>query len=148
MIVFWLYWPGIPAPAAATLEHPDTFELISISPRSMGYAYLGFHGYPVLGKTTVTDASAQRRIARSIRWGARLNWVPPPFGLACFSPRHAIRVTHGQSTTDFLICFHCRHVEVYGNHPENWNFDICGFPESTLDEILQKAGVPLAPKGD
>ena len=135
-------------PAAATLDQPDSFELLSINPRPMGYDYLGFHSYAVLGKTIVTEPSVQRRIARSVRWGARLNYVPPPFGLACFSPRHAIRVTHGESTTDFLICFHCRHVWVYGCYPQNWNFDICGFPESTLDEILTKAGVPLAAKED
>lgn len=153
-IVIWICLPGIPSSAAAELENPDSVELISIDPLPIEAlppqqrsTAANLRGYRILGQTRITDPSVQRRLIRSFKWGARLNYVPFFMGSACFSPRHAIRVTHGQSTTDFMICFECGHVEVYRDQPkQGWKFDIIDFPESTFDEILRKADVPLAPK--
>jgi len=148
-LVFWMSRTGIPSSAAAALDEPDSFELLSIHPRFHNQPRDGYlHGYRILGRTPITDPSVRHRLPRNFKWGARLSFSPLG-GYACFDPRHAIRVTHGQTTVDFLICFHCEHVEVYSNNSvQIGKFDICGFPESTFDEILQKAGVPLAPKDE
>lgn len=37
-------------------------------------------------------------------------WMGMP---APFNPRHGIRVTRAEVTTDYLICFECRQVQVW-----------------------------------
>ena len=66
--------------------------------------------------------------------------------MACFNPRHGIRVTHAGVVTNFVTCFECRQVEVWRGNQKLALFLVSVSPQSVFDEVLKSAGVTLAPK--
>jgi hypothetical protein len=118
---------------ALTLYSIEPEELWKMDPR-------GFHGWRVLGKTTVADAAARAKVAETVRTGmARWNGAQ----YACFSPRHALRAHRGGWTFDFLICFECGYLYYYPPQGEEEEYLITAKPD-VLNDILQAAKVPLA----
>jgi len=98
------------------------------------------HGFGVLGSTTIEEADG-RRVAAALNRG-----LQDSEAAACFLPRHAVRVESDGSQTDFVICFECLQYSVYVDGKRTDHGLIDETPEPVLDEILKKAGVPLAPK--
>ena len=76
--------------------------------------------------------------------------ILPPYSrnygraMSCFTPRHAVRVTREGVATDFLICFECRQVVVERDGKEISDFVISPSPKAVFDDVLRKAGMPLA----
>ena len=59
---------------------------------------------------------------------------------ACFNPRHGIRVTRNEKEADFVICFECAQVEVFG---ENYGrFLIANSAQPLFDSVLRISGIP------
>jgi hypothetical protein len=129
----------IPDEARVILEHADQFELLSLNPRLQeGPRERSFHGYLVLGKTVVRDAEDQKYIVSAFERGVAENGG---VAAACFNPRHGIRANSGGRRVDFVICFECRQVQVFG--PVNSQFLISASPQQFFDQILRAANVPL-----
>lgn len=132
----------IPSEAAAALDSSPTFELLSLEPKeSQGNGDGYFHGWKVLGKTTVEDRA---RIVTALRKGV------PKYDsgvrAACFWPRHGIRVSHEGTTYDFVICFECLAAGVYADGNEAGGFVVQSSPQPAFDAELSQGGVPLAKK--
>jgi hypothetical protein len=73
----------------------------------------------------------------------------PDRPMACWMPRHVLRVTKGGRTIDLVICFECRRYGVRSDDsPDRGSSGGRVSPDGqpTLDRILTAAGVPLAPK--
>jgi hypothetical protein len=128
----------------ALLEEAEQFELLSISPnRPKDKPKDAFHGWQVLGKTTVKDAETRKKLVAAFKKGVEENHGTMAL---CFSPRHGIRVTQNGKTADFVICFQCYQVKVIVGDKQWKDFLITKSPESTFDAVLKEAKVPLAPK--
>jgi hypothetical protein len=137
----WLRWIGMPVVAWRALGDANEYELLSLEPRLSGP---DFYGHTILGGTKVVDAETREKLNRALRLGVRENNGEE---MACFNPRHGIRVTRDGVTTDFVICFECRQVEVFRGGKQIAFFLISGSPQGVFDEVLKGANVPLAAKG-
>jgi len=132
----------IPDQARAILENASQFELLSIgqdpSPKIRTEE---FQGWPVIGKTTVNDPNARKRLIVALDKGIKENRGET---MKCFNPRHGIRVTHDELTADFLICFECFQVMVYVTGEKEQRVLITDSPAPVFNQTLQQAKVPLA----
>src|SRR5262249_3205646 len=119
-------------------------ELLSLSPgRPQQKPKDTFHGWELLGKTTVNDAETRTKLVAAFKKGVDEN---KGVVAACFNPRHGIRVTHDGRTVDFVICFECFSVQVFAGDKQTKGFLITDSPASAFDSVLKEAKVPLAPK--
>ncbi len=136
---------GTPIPRRLwdALDHADRYELLSLDPDVSDTDEPPlFHHFHILGRTDVTDAD-RRRLNNALDAGVRGNSGAVA---ACFQPRHGIRVTTGETTTDFVICFHCLHISVYRDDERLEGMLTTESPEPTFDAILQQHNVALSPK--
>jgi hypothetical protein len=127
------------------LDDADEWELYSLRPvQPRSFKGESFHGWPVLGKTTIKDPDTRKRLRAALARGANLisQGLPGPM---CFNPRHGIRATHGDQTIDLLICFECEQVEAHG--AMDYYFHIMGSQQEPFDAVLKEAGVPLPRPG-
>ena len=102
----------------------------------------GFHGWKILGKTAVRDATQRKKLIEAL-----YNGIAASDGQAarCFNPRHGIRVTVDGKTVDVVLCFECLQARfVVGDASQIET--TTSTPEKFFDEVLTKAGVPLAGK--
>jgi hypothetical protein len=134
----------IPNDLQALLEKAEQIELWSLSPeRPKEKPADAFHGWKVLGKTTVKDAEARKKLVAAFKKGVEENKGKVA---DCFNPRHGIRVTHDGKTADFVICFECYQVQVFVADKEEKGFLIMASPQAAFDHVLKEAKVPLAEK--
>jgi hypothetical protein len=136
----------IPDQAGEILEKASQFELLSIghgpTPKNPTE---DFHGWPVIGKTTVKDPDTRNRLVAALDKGVEENKGD---SMKCFNPRHGIRVTHDGKTADFVICFECFQVMVYVTGEKEQRFLITASPAPVFNQTLQQAKVPLASEPD
>jgi hypothetical protein len=131
---------AIPAPAEAILEQADHFELLSLDPQLQLSPQGGdFHGYRILGSAVITDTETRKKLVFAFKKAIAEN-----FGVeaACFNPRHGIRVTRNGKEADFVICFQCAQVEVYGDVQSH--ILISNSAQQLFDRVLVSQGVPVA----
>jgi hypothetical protein len=134
--------------AKETLTGAKEIELLSLDPseKKTEQDKDTFHGWKVLGSTKITDEATRKKLTREIETaidGTRQNDKKQ-----CFIPRHGLRAKAGDRTVEFLICFQCGRVVVYGEKEAIQSPGIRKAPEPFFDELLKKAGVPLAPKAE
>jgi len=102
----------IPAAAAAILEQPDQFELLSLNPQGRASAAgVDYHGFRVVRTVVINDLGTRQRLVSSFERAVAENQGTVA---ACFNPRHGIRVTRKQKQVEFVICFECNRVRVFG----------------------------------
>ncbi|HYE20506.1 MAG TPA: hypothetical protein VEA69_18810 [Tepidisphaeraceae bacterium] len=131
---------GMPGVAWAARDGAERYELLSLE------SYLSrpdFYNHEILGRTVVDDAGVRGRLNAALQAGVRAS---DGSQMACFTPRHGIRVTRGGVTTDFVNCFECRKVQVWLADQKIAFFLVSEAPEAVFDEVLTSAGVPLAAK--
>ena len=134
----------IPEDLRAILEKSEQFELLSLSPELLQEKPKdGFHGWKVLGTTTVKDAETRQKLVVAFKKGVEEN---KGVAAACFQPRHGIRVTHDGKTVEFVICFECFHVRAFAGDKDRKGFFITNSPQAAFDGVLKEAKVPLPEK--
>jgi hypothetical protein len=134
----------IPADARAALEKADEWELYSLDPtRQTDPPKDAFHGWKVLGKTTVKDADTRKKLLAALEKGAKDN---DGIAAACFNPRHGVRVKAEGKTIDLVICFECFSASVYAGDERTASFLTTASPQPALDKVLTDAKVPLPGK--
>jgi hypothetical protein len=135
----------IPSAAREALEAPEKVELLSLDPdRRHRQKGGGFHAWKVLGRTEVKDKGQQKELTKAF-----ITCVEESDGLgaACFDPRHGIRVTRKGQVVDLVICFECLQADCYSGDKQENSLFITRSAENVFDQVLRKAGVPLAEKG-
>jgi hypothetical protein len=138
--------PTLPRDAQQALGEAPVLELYSLDPRpSKEKPADAFHGFMVLGKTTVKADDARKALAAAVIKG-----VADSDGSVadCFEPRHGVRAAYDGKTYDFVICFHCAQIEVFAGDKQLATTPTAATPEPALDKLLKDAGVPLAPKSE
>lgn len=144
----WKHRHDMPLAASRELENADQYELLSLYPYLSGpltgplpSSAEFFYGHWVLGRTLVGDPAMRRKLNDALREGAKQS---DGRMMACFNPRHAIRVRHGSQVTDFVICFECRQVEVFRDGKQIAFFLTSASPQATFDQVLKDAGISPA----
>lgn len=134
----------IPASLQALLEKATSFELLSLSPDDTKEKPKdGFHGWKVLGKTEVKDASVRKNLLTALKQGVAENKGDVA---RCFNPRHGIRATLDGKATDLVICFECLQVKVFVADKAEKGFLVSRSPQEAFDTVLKNASVPLPEK--
>lgn len=139
VLVYFLR-PGMPFVAWRALNNSDRYELLSLQPRPSQW---DFYGQKILGGTVIVDAATRSRLNQAFQRGVREGDRSPA---ACFEPHHGIRATSKGVTTDFVICFECRQVQVWRGDERIAYFFVADSPRAVFDEVLKAAGVQFAPK--
>jgi hypothetical protein len=127
-------------------KQADQFELLSLNPvfdpKHPETPAPKFHGWDVIGKTTITNSEVRTKLIAALR-----NAVadPPPGKVGCFNPRHGIHAIHQGDAIDLVICFECEIALVYTNDEETSGFHITSPPRVTFNKTLLEAGISLAP---
>jgi hypothetical protein len=130
----------IPDDIQTILEKADKFELISLDPEHLKDKPAdGFHGWKVLGRTTVKDADVRKTLLAAFEKGVEENKGEVA---RCFDPRHGIRATYGDKTVELVICFECFQVKAFGDGDLK-GFLVTGSPQPAFDKVLTDAKVPL-----
>ena len=130
-------------------ERSEAFTLLSLHPTGNHQGKDAFHGYRVLGKTTV---SAKTKMALISTLYTALA-AEDASAASCFWPRHGIRAVHNGKTVDLVICFACQQLVVIppGKNRKTVEWPGLGHPiptvsnsaEPMFDNVLKKAKVPL-----
>lgn len=131
----------LPDVAKNILEKAGQLELLSIDPRTEKEAPKGgFHGYKVLGRTTL-KGEAQKKVVAALLKGMEGKIDPAK----CFDPRHGIAATHEGNSVELVICFECSQLYVHVTSEKGAKKLLIGNgPEPLLDKILKDAGIPRA----
>ena len=131
---------SLPTVAEQALRNATEFELLSLDPDRANADSNGFHGWKVLGKTTITDAGVRNVLIAAFEKGVpRRNMEP----VDCFNPRHGIKLVSDGITHEFVICFECYQVEWHSPRSTRGGFQITSSPQATFDKILRASNVPL-----
>jgi hypothetical protein len=142
---------ALPVSVETVLASPDRLELLSLEPATSRLSCAKaddtsgdgacFHGWQVLGRTTVAPRPSQRALVAALDAGI----AGSDGGIAiCFQPRHAIRAVRGKSTVDLLICFECLSMIAYVDGVVTDRVPISPSPQAHFDGVLKAAGVTLA----
>jgi hypothetical protein len=136
--------------AQHVLEHASSMTVMSLDPtlRSPNFfsrltenlSYRHFRGWRLLGQTNISDAATRKRVAASVETAVR-NFTG--WRANCFNPRHAVRVTSGSQTYDFVICYECGSLQCYSGERDVGSVCMSGSPRS-LDALLTGAHIKLA----
>jgi hypothetical protein len=132
------------------LTGDEQMTLYSIDPASKGPRAKPTTGatlrdYSVLGKVEIVEAAKRKEIADRINQAVANR---AESSRKCFEPRHAIHVTLNDQSRDFLICFECLNMTVYGQSGFGVGTNITDEPKSLLNKLLTDAGIKLSPARD
>lgn len=133
----------LPAPLQAALEKGGEFHLFSIRPARVETTpgALHFHGWEVIGRTSIRDEDQRKKLVAAFENGVKEN---QGIGAACFRPRHGIRISEPGKTTDFIICFECFQVQVVVDGLPQKAVLVTRTPEPAFNEALKRAKLPLS----
>ena len=137
--------PRLPEDVFRALDRPSELTLYSTNPDSRAphwWFSRWFHDYRIIGQVSVTDPAQRRLVAAVVRHAAQARVVGD--SKCIFSPRHAVRLSSGSATYDFLLCFACSEMEVYSGHQLVTDRSIGGSPE-VLNGILHAAHIRISP---
>jgi hypothetical protein len=127
---------------------PDKLVLYSIDgtkpPEQVPATAETFYEFEVLGKVEITNPTARSALMQAVADGMSRDAPKDETVPGCFWPRHAIRVTYGDSFTDYVICFQCQLLNVHRGSATTsaWTGDQ---HQPLFNSHLQAAGIPIAP---
>jgi hypothetical protein len=132
----------MPADVQTVLDRCDEIELYSLDPaRNLDTEKPKdeFHGWKVLGKTTLKTGDRKAVLA------ALNKGIKDSDGTvaACFNPRHGIKATHDGRTVELVICFECLSMQVNYGDGKTVSLTTTSTPQRAFDEALTDAKVPL-----
>jgi hypothetical protein len=133
----------LPDQAKAVLDNPSLVTLYSLEPLEKPGKDNAFQGWKVLGKTTVKEVEARKKLLSALEKSIA---EPGRGGAKCFDPRHAIRATQEGKTVDLVICFECGWVYVYVDGKDVAHVEMDTVAQPLFDQVLRNAEVPLAKK--
>jgi hypothetical protein len=128
------------------LDSPEELTLYSLNPADYEpgkepQTEEKFHGYPVLGKIAISDASQRKALAMALKSGLAHSDGKMA---KCFWPRHAIRTVEKGHSIDYVICFECYQLVAHEGTSDTIK-PVTREPQALFNEQLKQAGIPLAP---
>ena len=129
-------WPTV----FRILEQTPSMEVIALNPQGLQNEVEAFHGYGVLGRTTIRDAGDIKTLASAFLKGRRQGGN----AFLCFDPRHGIHVRNGDQDLDLVICFECAQGYLYFGSFDGLWYGISSSPRPSFDQVYKKAGLQIA----
>lgn len=126
-----------PKGVSETFGKATEFELYSLDPSKESKE--GFHGWTILGKTSIKGELAQK-VRAAIEKGVSENTGTKG---GCFNPRHGIRIVREKKVYDMVICFQCQQIYVYEGDKDIDFALTSDSPAELLNKVLTDAKVPL-----
>jgi hypothetical protein len=133
---------SLPREARDILASADKLEVLSISV-ARNKEKEDFHGFHVLGTTTVTDKELRRKLADAIESAVAESTVYD-VGFN-YNPRYGLRATSGGKVVEMIICFHCTQIEVYVEGKLTKKCATKQTLQKLLNQILADAKIPVPP---
>ncbi len=138
---------AIPSSARRVLEHADSFELLSLWPRSDDTEDKAWrkdtreilHWTIILGGVPIKSAADRQNLLDTLDRATDDKIAPH----ACFNPRHAIRAVRDSDTVEVVICFECEHMEVWYNGERIGGGSVHDV-SSVFNKPLTDAGIELS----
>jgi hypothetical protein len=134
----------IPEKAQTILDKAESLEVWSLEPdREKDAGKESFHGWKVLGKTTV-KADGKKPLLDALTKGL----AEKAEGARCFIPRHGVRAVVDDVTVDLVICFECEWVHAYIDKAPKPDVivTIGKTPKPAFDKVLKDANVAVTDK--
>jgi hypothetical protein len=131
----------LPSDVRQFLENSERVVLYSIEGEGEAVpesTETSFHGFRILGKTELASAEQRQEILTALYLGIEEGGSPA----LCFSPRHGISAHSGHSSIDFVICFECMQLDVFGKR--HCRVVIGESPRDKFNSVLTRSGVALA----
>lgn len=133
----------LPAEVALVLHSPDKGTLYSLEPwEKAAPTERTLHGFKVIGQMEL-DRRHAKAVAADFKTAIARREGPRAL---CFNPRHALSVTSGGATYDFLLCYECGQLEVFSGDRLIADLSALGTAK-TLNAILSANNVPLSRSG-
>lgn len=107
-----------------------------------------FHNYKVLGQCTVSGSGEIQAVRESMQELEKAARYWDGGILACFDPRHGLRVKTARGNMDLLICYECARIVIIsdGQKTRTVNFSHATRPApQKLNTILAAHHISLAP---
>jgi hypothetical protein len=99
-----------------------------------------FYGFPILGKVEIRPFGEKEALLKAFIQGVKeSNGVVA----ACFEPRHGLRMIQGDQKTDFVICYTCLSIDVYGFGSVH-GFPTSGSPVTIFNQFLDQYHITKA----
>ena len=142
-----LLGPDIPEDLSSFIEGATDLEALTLDPavqEGLGNLPEGeesFHGYRILGRTTLPKGHLRERILVQLRAGIAAD---PGMVAGCFNPRHALRAVQGDDWCDVLICFECFSVKVRASGERSHSTRINGSYGPGMSVRYGELGLPIA----
>jgi hypothetical protein len=134
---------AIPQKVREILKNADHWDLYSISPKSIDRIPKGgFHEYKILGQMKVSGKNQT-----AMRLSLEETFESEFSVIFCFDPRHGIRASWKGDTVDLVLCFECitGHIHLE-DREEPYLINVRKPLRDRINQILQKASIPLAPR--
>jgi hypothetical protein len=129
-----------PSEVALVLKAPNKAILYSLEPwEEAGPGESTLHGFKIIGQLNL-DRDLEKAVAAHFK-AAIATWDGT--GAGCFDPRHALTVTSGGKTYDFLLCYECGELEIFSGKRMIADMRARGTGEA-LNAILSAHKVPLS----
>ncbi len=137
-------------PPALRADRVTRATLYSIDFRDEGERAAGtgetLHGYAVLGSVELSDEQRHQVVTAL---ASAIEAANPEDVVACFAPRHVLRVEQDGRTMDYVICFHCRNYRLIAEGRPLWDRStrlISREAEKTFNEVPEGSDIPIVPK--
>ena len=141
--------PSAPSFPLARLANATILEVLSLDPEpgepdAEGNASAvkegpAFRGLPYLGRSTTISKGDEAALLKEL--GTMLA-DPPEIAIACYFPRHALRLQTPTGDLDVLICFECSNVKIYDAAGTQLVFSAFqGAHEDLWYEIFERSGI-------
>ncbi len=128
-----LFPQEIPPEALKSLDSAVSMQVYALDPSIHGAIIdsVGFHGYKINNEGTITAPSDLQRLVAALKDGVKNGRA----SMACFNPRHGLRIVEGTVTHDFLICFECLslHIVTQGDKTTRNHFHFAGDCQAICD---------------
>jgi hypothetical protein len=130
----------IPDEALQVLSSPNKATFYSLEPWERPKpGSKNFHSYKILGKTDL-EPKAEQVVANAFQkavadWDGRI--------AMCFDPRHALQISSGGHTYDFLLCYNCHQLYIYKDDKLLASLGAAGSPKF-LNGLLVASHVPVS----
>jgi hypothetical protein len=130
----------LPADVARVLHSPDKAILYSLEPwENAAPTESTLHGFKIIGQMDL-DHGLAKTVAARFKEAITSRKDP---GAGCFDPRHALSVTSGGETYDFLLCHACGQLEIFSADRLVADLSAGGTAEK-LNAILSANHLPLS----
>jgi hypothetical protein len=136
--------PGVlPTELRHALKSATSAELYSLEPLSTHENAPRFHGFEILGRTSLNAVDTRIATAAFTKAIEAGNGNTPD----CFDPRHALRIVSGGHPYDFVLCYACDQLDAYKDDKPVASLSAAGSPKA-LNKLLEEHHVPISHSGD